>query len=150
MYSNCELCSSYGYRIWLPEYFKHLLRNTANDTHEGCYVGTDDCSQLNTSCSSVYLDTLAVSGTSIPGFLVGIVTINLVGARVQYGTLLYAVCEKVHSYMCVRACVCVQAHVCVCVCVQARVCVCVCVYRHVCVCVCVCVGVLSNSQHYAF
>ena len=122
MYLNCEPCSSYGYRIWLPEYFKHLLRNTANDTHEGCYVGTDNCSQLNTSCSSVYLDTLAVSVTSIPGLLVGIVTINLVGARVQFGTL-HVAC--LFEKGCMHACLCMCVCVCVCVCVRARVRVCI-------------------------
>ena len=46
------------------------------------------------------------------------------------------------AYVCVRACLCVFAHVCVCVCA----CVPVCVPAHVCVCVCACALVRVQSN----
>ena len=69
--------------LWFPEYF-HLIEKQNSNT------------RCNTSCGSVsyndnkeYLDNVYVSLATIPGLLSGIILINILGAKVLLGKILY-------------------------------------------------------------
>ena len=69
--------------LWFPEYF-HLIEKQNSQT------------SCNTSCDSVsyddnkaYLDNVYVSLATIPGLLSGILLINILGAKVLLGKILY-------------------------------------------------------------
>ena len=77
---------SWGLGLWFPEYFKHLLQNkTANGTSGECSVVGANCTQLDSTCSRVYFDTMLEAASALPGTVIGIFTIYVVGGRVQIG-----------------------------------------------------------------
>ena len=64
--------SSFGFTLWLPEYFK-LIEQQENN-------GTD----IRTSYtdSKIYLDNIYVSLVAVPSFLVSLILIKIIGARI--------------------------------------------------------------------
>jgi VNT family MFS transporter (synaptic vesicle glycoprotein 2) len=70
----------YGLQIWFPEYFENLQ----NTTRDACAFTGGNCSLYNSSsCSQVYFDSLLETAATIPGTVLGILTINLIGGRIQ-------------------------------------------------------------------
>lgn len=85
-----SLSSYYGLLLWFPEYFKCIEERAQNcyfDEHDVCVpsnlTGVPQCN----STGSIYLDSLYASLATIPGTVLGIFTINLIGARIMLGTV---------------------------------------------------------------
>ena len=84
-------CRYYGLQLWFPEYFKllqHLTTNSTNATHACSSSLQLNCTELEASfaagnCAKIYLDTLLETVATVPGTVLGILTINLVGGRAQ-------------------------------------------------------------------
>ena len=85
-----RMCRYYGLQLWFPEYFKHLLNannNGTNGTH--CtFSGMQSCAEIELQfaaghCERIYSNTLMETAATVPGTILGILTINLVGGRTQ-------------------------------------------------------------------
>lgn len=64
--------------MWIPEYFKRLLIARCNQTDF-----TQDC--LNDTTLRMYQDTLYAALPVLPGALVALVLINILGGRILAG-----------------------------------------------------------------
>lgn len=84
--------SYYGLLLWFPEYFKYIENCNYQRTHNCSFnsVSTDSCAPSDTPCNKtlsgesdndVYLDSLFVALAGIPGTLLGIFTVNFIGAK---------------------------------------------------------------------
>lgn len=82
----------YGLLLWFPEYFKYIENCNYQRTHNCSFnsVSTDSCAPSDTPCNKtlsgesdndVYLDSLFVALAGIPGTLLGIFTVNFIGAK---------------------------------------------------------------------
>lgn len=81
-------CRYYGLQLWFPEYFKLLLNGGANVTHPCSFTRNLNCTQLEAmfaagNCDKIYQNTLWETLATVPGTILGILTINLVGGRAQ-------------------------------------------------------------------
>ena len=64
--------------LWFPEYFKEAQSACDNSSN----MSNDSPSYVS---SKVYLDSVYVSLATLPGLLVGIFTINLLGSKLLLG-----------------------------------------------------------------
>ena len=79
------ICRYYGLQLWFPEYFKRLeldclIEEIINGTLP---LQPDNCS--NATSYRFYQDTLYTALATLPGNLLGVLLINIIGARVQLG-----------------------------------------------------------------
>ena len=90
--------SYYGLLLWFPEYFKYVEDcNYQKDNNCSMHPVNPDpsCSLSPVQCndtrdeaagSGIYRDSLYVAMAAIPGTLLGILTVNVVGAKAMLGT----------------------------------------------------------------
>ena len=71
----------YGLQLWFPEYFKRL-REDVCDASGSCTNATD---------LHYYQDTLYTAIASLPGNVAGALLINVIGGKIQLGTLVSCV-----------------------------------------------------------
>ena len=83
--------------LWFPEYFKYIedcnfeRSNdcSINPSHpdRSCSVSMETCNVTRGERGDdIYLDSLYVALAGIPGTLIGILTVNIVGAKAMLGT----------------------------------------------------------------
>ena len=73
--------SYYGLLLWFPEYFKCVYEEANSCYFERGRSCAANASSLCPSSSHIYTDSLYAALATIPGTLLGILTINLIGAR---------------------------------------------------------------------
>lgn len=88
--------SYYGLLLWFPEYFKYI-ENCNFERNHNCSINPShpehSCSPSGEACNmtrsgredEIYLDSLYVALAGIPGTLLGILTVNIVGAKAMLG-----------------------------------------------------------------
>ena len=76
--------------LWFPEYFKDAQMACDNNSNS-----SDNTSSLSFISSTIYLDSLYVALATLPGLLVGIFTINYLGAKLLLGRVVV----KVYMYV---------------------------------------------------
>ena len=86
------LCRYYGLLLWFPEYFKYI-ENCNYQRDHNCSINPlhpdHACSSSSVKCNEtsepngdkIYLDSLYVALAAIPGTVLGILTVNVVGAK---------------------------------------------------------------------
>lgn len=78
----------YGLLLWFPEYFKCIHEkqmNCAFDlSHPDTCVPPGAVLQCNET-GSIYVDSLYTSLATIPGTILGIITVNVLGGKVMLG-----------------------------------------------------------------
>ena len=79
------MCRYYGLQLWFPEFFKRLeLDCLVDEIINGTLpLQPDNCS--NATSYQFYQDTLFTALATLPGNLLGVLLINIIGARVQLG-----------------------------------------------------------------
>lgn len=65
--------------MWFPEYFKRLQNANCNQTARA----SEDCN--NGTNLSFYQDTLYIATATFPGLLLGLVLVNVLGAKILTG-----------------------------------------------------------------
>jgi len=76
----------YGVQLWFPEYFKRLQR-IENCTGNISHSGVPNC----TESLEFYQDSLYTALASLPGNILGVILIAIIGGRIQTGRV-YTLC----------------------------------------------------------
>lgn len=87
----------YGLLLWFPEYFKYIEQcnyqqehncSLHDNSHHSCSDSPIPCNMTsNSGDNDIYLDSLYVALAGIPGTVLGILTVNIVGAKAMLGEL---------------------------------------------------------------
>ena len=85
--------SYYGLLLWFPEYFKCIHEKELNCTFN--LEHPDSCSPPSAvtdgivcnETGSIYVDSLYTSLATIPGTILGIITVNILGGKIMLGEL---------------------------------------------------------------
>jgi MFS family permease len=72
----------YGLLLWLPEYFKYIEFGLVNKT------GCDESVNISYKESQIYIDRLYISVAALPGFLVSLLVIKIIGSKLLLFTAL--------------------------------------------------------------
>ena len=80
--------SYYGLLLWFPEYFKCIHEKQMNCAFDISSPDTCAPSGVTVECNetgSIYIDSLYTSLATIPGTILGIITVNVLGGKVMLG-----------------------------------------------------------------
>ena len=91
MYVHINCFRYYGLLLWFPEYFKCIHEKELECSFDLDHP--DSCAPKGTiiECNgtgSIYVDSLYTSMATIPGTVLGIITVNILGGKIMLGEFL--------------------------------------------------------------